>query len=34
MRYVVCEHDLTHQLGKHTCDGCCVQYMLLEDEDD
>ena len=34
MRYVVCEHDLTHQRGAHVCDGCCAKYLLLEDEDD
>ena len=34
MRYVVCEHELTHTRGTHTCDGCCAQYLLLEDEDD
>jgi len=26
-----CEHNLVHKYDKHECDGCCAQYILVND---
>jgi hypothetical protein len=30
--YIVCQHYLMHKAERHECDGCCSQYVLIDDK--
>lgn len=32
MNFYICTHDLKHESGRHECDGCCTQVILIDDK--